>query len=54
MKTVWVYVNMTKGVGESTISRCPQMSTPAETWFEENDPGRRRLLAANIGLGVDV
>jgi hypothetical protein len=41
MKTVWVYVNMSKQVGDKDhlkIFATADAADAAETWFQENDP----------------
>jgi hypothetical protein len=41
--TVWIYVDTSKRVGDPEHVRVFATTDAAETWFEENDPRRRRL-----------
>ena len=38
MKTVWIYVNTSKQVGDAEHVKVFANQDAAETWFEENDP----------------
>ena len=38
MKTVWIYVNTSKQVGDPEHIKVFATTDAAETWFEENDP----------------
>jgi hypothetical protein len=38
MKTVWIYVNTSKDVGDADHLKVFASEDAAEQWFEENDP----------------
>jgi hypothetical protein len=38
MKTIWIYVNTSKQVGDPEHIRVFATTDAAETWFAENDP----------------
>ena len=38
MKTVWIYVNTSKQVGDPEHIKVFATTDAAETWFGENDP----------------
>ena len=38
MKTVWIYVNASKQVGDPEHIKVFANTDAAEKWFEENDP----------------
>jgi len=40
MKTIWIYVNTSKQVGDPEHIKVFATTDAAETWFAENDPER--------------
>ena len=43
MTTVWIYVDTSKEVGDVDHLKVFATAELADEWFEENDPGRRRV-----------